>query len=227
LQEELILAVAATGKPVTVVLVGGSAIGMSRWIDAVDAVVDVWYPGEQGGHAVTDVLFGDYNPAGRLPVTFAMTEGQLPLSYNHTPTGRGDDYLDLTGMARFPFGYGLSYTTFEYSDLKFSDGTIGPNDSTTVSCTVKNTGTRTGDEVVQFYIRDVLASVGRPVIELKGFERIQLSPGESRRVSFPLGPDQLTMLNDKMQWVVEPGDFRVMIGASSKDIRLRGVLNVK
>lgn len=227
LQEELILAVAATGKPVTVVLVGGSAIGMSRWIDAVDAVVDVWYPGEQGGHAVTDVLFGDYNPAGRLPVTFAMTEGQLPLSYNHTPTGRGDDYLDLTGMPLFPFGYGLSYTTFEYSELTFSDGTIGPKESTTVTCTVKNTGTRTGDEVVQLYIRDVLASVGRPVIELKGFERIQLSPGESRRVSFPLGPDQLKMLNDKMQWVVEPGDFRVMIGASSKDIRLRGLLSVK
>ncbi len=227
LQEDLIAAVAATGKPVIVVLVGGSAIGMSRWIDEVDAVVDVWYPGEQGGHAVADVLFGDYNPAGRLPVTFAMSEGQLPLSYNHTPTGRGDDYLDLTGMPLFPFGYGLSYTTFEYSDLKIADSTIAPDRSTRVTCTVKNTGTRTGDEVVQLYVRDVLASLGQPVIALKGFERIQLAPGESREVSFVLGPDQLKMLDAKLRWVVEPGDFRIMIGASSKDIRLRGILTVK
>jgi beta-glucosidase len=227
LQEELIAAVAATGKPVVVVLVGGSAIAMSRWIDSVDAVLDVWYPGEQGGHAVADVLFGDYNPAGRLPVTFAMSEGQLPLSYNHTPTGRGDDYLDLTGMPLFPFGYGLSYTTFEYSDLRIADATIAPNGSTRVSCTVKNTGTRTGDEVVQFYVRDVVASLGRPVMALAGFERLQLSPGESQTVSFNVGTDQLKMLDAKMQWVVEPGEFRLMIGASSKDIRLRGILTVK
>lgn len=227
LQEDLIAAVAATGKPVVVVLVGGSAIGMSRWIDAVDAVLDVWYPGEQGGHAVADVLFGDYNPAGRLPVTFAMSEGQLPLSYDHTPTGRGDDYLDLTGMPLFPFGYGLSYTTFEYSDLKIADGTIAPDGSTRVTCTVTNTGTRTGDEVVQLYVRDVVASLARPVMALEGFERIQLSPGESRTVSFTVGTDQLRMLDAKLQWVVEPGEFRLMIGASSKDIRLRGILTVK
>ena len=227
MQEDLITAVAATGKPVIVVLVGGSAIGMSRWIDTVDAVIDAWYPGEQGGHAVADVLFGDYNPAGRLPITFAMSEGQLPLSYNHTPTGRGDDYLDLTGMPLFPFGYGLSYTTFTYAGLRISPDTAGPRDTFTVSCTVTNSGTRTGDEVVQLYIRDVLASVARPVMELKGFERVQLSPGESRHVSFTLGPDQLRMLNEQMQWVVEPGEFRIMIGGSSKDIALRGTLTVK
>lgn len=162
-QEDLITAVAATGKPV-VVLIGGSAIGMSRWIDKADAVIDAWYPGEQGGHAVTDVLFGDYNPAVRLPITFAMSEGQLPLSYNHKPTGRGDDYLDLTGMALFPFGYGLSYTTFSYANLKVSTPTMSPTGTTRVTCTVTNTGTRTGDEVVQLYIRDVLGSLARPVI---------------------------------------------------------------
>jgi beta-glucosidase len=226
-QKELIRRVAATGTPVVVVLVGGSAITMSSWIDKVDAVLDVWYPGEQGGNAVADVLFGGYNPAGRLPVTFAMSDGQLPLSYNHKPTGRGDDYLDLTGMALFPFGYGLSYSTFEYSDLTFNRTEIGANETAIVRCMIRNTSNRRGDEVAQLYIRDVVASLARPVIELEGFQRVSLSPGESKTLTFTLGPEQLKMLNDKMQWVVEPGDFRVMIGASSKDIRLRGFLRVK
>jgi beta-glucosidase len=225
-QERLIRSVAGSGKPVVVVLVGGSAITMSSWIDEVDAVVDVWYPGEQGGHAVADVLFGDYNPAGRLPVTFAMSDGQLPLSYNHKPTGRGDDYLDLTGMALFPFGYGLSYSTFEYSNLVFDRAEMSASDTAMIRCTVKNVGGRRGDEVVQLYIRDVIASLARPVIELKGFQRVSLAPGESKTLTFALGPDQLKMLNEKMQWIVEPGDFRVMIGSSSKDIRLRGILKV-
>jgi beta-glucosidase len=225
-QEELIRRVAATGTPTVVVLVGGSAITMSNWIDTVDAVVDVWYPGEQGGPAVADVLFGDYNPSGRLPITFAMSDGQLPLSYNHKPTGRGDDYLDLTGMALFPFGYGLSYTTFDYSNLTLDTNTIAPAGTATIRCTVTNTGGRGGEEVVQLYIRDVVASLARPVIELKGFQRVSLLPGESRTLAFTLGPDELKMLNDKMEWIVEPGDFRIMIGASSKDIRLRGTLTV-
>jgi len=227
LQEELINDVAATGTPVVVVLIGGSAIGMSRWIGNVDAVIDAWYPGEQGGHAVADVLVGNVSPAGRLPVTFAMSEGQLPLSYNHKPTGRGDDYLDETGMPLFPFGYGLSYTTFEYSDLHILGEPISPTMSAAVTCAVTNTGTRAGDEVVQLYIRDELASLARPVIELKGFQRIQLQPGETRTVTFSLGWDQLKMLDEKMRWVVEPGTFRIMVGASSKDIRLRGFLSVK
>ncbi|TAK11702.1 MAG: beta-glucosidase, partial [Acidobacteria bacterium] len=226
-QEELIRRVAATGTPVVVVLVGGSAVTMSNWIDRVDAVLDVWYPGEQGGHAVADVLFGEYNPSGRLPITFAMSDGQLPLSYNHKPTGRGDDYLDLTGMALFPFGYGLSYTTFEYSDLAIEPVEIGAADTATVRCTVRNTGDRSGEEVAQLYIRDVIASLARPVIELKGFQRVSLLPGESRTLSFTLGRDQLKMLDEKMQWIVEPGEFRVMIGSSSKDIRLRGTLTLR
>ena len=155
-QEELIGAVAATGKPVVVLLVGGSAITMNNWIDKVPAIVDVWYPGEEGGHAVADVLFGDYNPAGRLPITFPVHEAQLPLVYNHKPTGRGDDYNNLSGLPLFPFGYGLSYTTFEYSDIKLSRNNINKADSTTVSFTIKNTGKRDGDEVAQLYFLDLL-----------------------------------------------------------------------
>jgi beta-glucosidase len=226
-QEDLILAVAATGTPVVVVIVGGSAITMLRWIDRVGAIVDAWYPGEQGGHAVADVLFGSANPAGRLPITFPMGEGQLPLFYNHKPTGRGDDYLDLTGQPLFPFGFGLSYTTFSYSGLRIEPAVIGPGGTATVRCTIRNTGARVGDEVVQFYLRDELASAARPVTELAGFTRVRLEPGQSVDVAFEVGPDRLRMLDERMRWVVEPGAFRVMVGASSKDIRLRGQLMVR
>jgi beta-glucosidase len=226
-QEELIERVAATGKPVVVVLVGGSAITMSRWIDRADGVIDVWYAGEEGGHAVADVLFGDANPAGRIPITFPMSEGQLPLVYNHKPTGRGDDYLDLTGQPLFPFGFGLSYTTFEYSDLTVSPAEITASGSATVRCKVKNTGTLAGDEVVQLYIRDVLATVARPVMMLEGFSRIRLAPGEEREVAFTLSRAELQMLDAGMHWVVEPGSFRVLVGSSSRDIRLRGELVVR
>ena len=225
-QEELINRIAATGKPVVVVLVGGSAITMSGWLDHVPAVLDVWYPGEQGGGAVADVLFGDCNPAGRLPVTFPLAEGQLPLVYNHKPTGRGDDYGDLTGQPLFPFGFGLSYTSFEYSDLSFDRPRISPDDSTVVRFKIKNTGALEGDEVAQLYIRDEIASVARPVTELKGFERIHLKPGESKEASFTISPEELSMLDSDLRTVVEPGDFRIMIGSSSKDIRLRGILTV-
>ena len=226
-QEELIQRVAATGTPVVVVLIGGSAITMSPWMDRVAAILDAWYPGEQGGHAVADVLFGDANPAGRLPLTFPMAEGQLPLSYNHKPTGRGDDYVDLTGMPLFPFGFGLSYTTFEYANLRIEPAAIDANGTAMVRCTVRNTGARAGDEVVQLYVRDLLASVARPILELKGFQRVSLDRGAVREISFRLGPEELRMLDREHRWVVEPGTFRVLIGASSKDIRLRGELIVK
>jgi beta-glucosidase len=225
-QPELIDAVVATGKPVVVVLIGGSAITMP-WLSKIGAVIDAWYPGEAGGEAVADVLFGDANPAGRLPITFPVSEGQLPLSYNHKPTGRGDDYVDLTGMALFPFGFGLSYSSFEYSDLVVDPETgIAPNAKATIRCTIKNTSSREGDEVVQLYVRDVVATVARPVMELKGFQRIHLKAGEQRTVTFTLGPDELSMLDVNLRRVVEPGVFRIMIGSSSKDIRLRGQLNV-
>ena len=226
-QPALIEAVAATGKPTVVVLIGGSAITMP-WLERVAAVIDAWYPGEAGGEGVADVLFGAYNPAGRLPLTFPVFEGQLPLYYNHKPTGRGDDYVDLTGMALFPFGFGLSYSSFEYSNLRISAPEMSATGSSTVTFTVKNTSQRAGDEVAQLYIRDVLASIARPVMELKAFTRLaNLRPGEQRDVSFTLGPNELRMLTEDMKWVVEPGVFRIMVGASSKDIRLRGQVTVK
>ena len=227
LQEQLISAVAATGTPVVVVLVGGSAITMSPWLERVDAVLMAWYPGEQGGHAVADVLLGDANPAGRLPVTFPIAEGQLPLRYNHKPTGRGDDYLDLTGQPLFPFGYGLSYTEFEYSNLRIEPAQIAPGGSARIRLRLRNTGGRAGDEVVQLYVRDEVASVAQPVIALKAFRRVRLEAGGTADVEFTLGPVELQMLDRELRPVVEPGDFRVMVGASSRDIRLRGVLTVR
>ncbi|TDO04707.1 glycoside hydrolase family 3 C-terminal domain-containing protein [Sunxiuqinia elliptica] len=225
-QEELIQRVAATGKPVVVVLVGGSAITMNNWLDQVDAVLDVWYPGDAGGDAVADVLFGDYNPAGRLPITFPVHEAQLPLYYNHKPTGRGDDYNNLTGKPLFPFGYGLSYTNFSYGDLVIDSPTIQAGESTFVRFKLTNVGDYDGDEVVQLYLKDLYASVVRPVIELKGFQRVHLKKGETKELIFEITPDLLTMLDEQMEWGIEPGDFKVMIGASSNDIRTRGVLTV-
>jgi beta-glucosidase len=226
-QEEMINRVAETGKPVIVILVGGSAIIMSNWMNNVNGIIDVWYPGEEGGNAVADVLFGDYNPAGRLPITFPIAEGQLPLVYNHKPTGRNDDYGDLTGQPLFPFGFGLSYTKFEYSGLSIDKPSFGKTDSTVVRFKLKNRGPVDGEEVVQLYIRDMLSSLARPLKELKGFQRIYLRAGEEKEVSFNITPDLLKMLNEQMEWVVEPGEFRIMIGASSKDIRLRSILNVR
>lgn len=226
-QEELIRRVAAAGKPTIVVLIGGSAVTMSRWIDDVGAVLHAWYPGQEGGDAIGEVLFGEYNPAGRLPITFPIAEGQLPLVYSHKPTGRGDDYVDLTGQPLFPFGFGLSYTTFEYSALSIEPRGLPADGSVTIKFKVRNTGTRAGDEVPQVYVRDVLASVARPVMELKGFTRVALRPGDEKEVAFTLGQQDLRMLDANMRWVVEPGVFRVMVGASSKDIRLRGELEVR
>jgi beta-glucosidase len=216
-QVQLIRAVAATGTPTTVVIVGGSAVTMSNWLDDVDAVLFAWYPGEEGGNAVADVIFGDVSPSGRLPITFPLEEGQLPLTYDHKPTGRGDDYLDLTGHPLFPFGHGLSYTQFRYDSLSVTTDTAQLH----VRLRVTNTGTRAGSEVVQLYLRDVLTSVTQPLIALKGFTRVHLTAGESREVRFTLTREHLQMLNEEMQWVVEPGTFRVMVGASSRDIRLR------
>lgn len=227
LQEDLIRAVAATGKPVIVLLVGGSAITMNSWIDAVASVVMVWYPGEAGGAAIADMLCGDVNPSGKLPISFPVSEAQLPWVYYHKPTGRGDDYNNLTGMPLFPFGFGLSYTQFTYKDLKMGKTKIGKNDFLRVSLTVSNTGTVSGEEVVQLYLRDELASVARPLKELKSFQRVQLKPGESKQVEFTITPEMLTMFDVNMKQVIEPGAFRVMIGSSSVDIRLREIFYVE
>lgn len=226
-QEELIKQVAATGTPTIVILVGGSAITMENWQHEVDAILDVWYPGDEGGNAIAETLYGNYNPAGRLPVTFPIHESQLPLYYNHKPTGRGDDYLNLTGKPLYPFGFGLSYTHFEYSDLQFDKDTITTSESSLVTLKVTNTGPYDGDEVVQLYIKDEYASVARPIMELKGFQRIHLKRGETKEVSFEITPNLLSMLDKNLKWVVEPGDFRIMIGSSSLNIKLRSILKVK
>ncbi len=225
-QEELIHRVAATGTPTVVVLVNGSAVTMRNWADQAGAILEPWYSGEEGGNAVADVLFGDYNPGGRLPVTFPQFVGQVPLYYDHKPTGRGDDYSDMSGSPAYPFGFGLSYTTFEYSNLRLDPSTIRTNGSVRVSVDVRNTGQRRGDEVVQLYIHDVVASVARPVKELKAFTRISLEPREVKTVSFNLGRVQLSFLDQKLRPTVEPGKVEIMIGSSSEDIRAKADLEV-
>ncbi len=210
-----------------VVLVGGSAITMSDWMDKVDGIMTVWYPGEEGGNAVANLLFGKYSPSGRTPITWPLDEAQLPFVYNHKPTGRGDDYNNLSGQPLFPFGFGLSYTSFEYSGLSIDKKEISASDSFTATFKIKNTGKCDGDEVIQLYIRDVLASVSQPIIALKDFRRVHLKAGEEQSLSFIITPKMLSLLNGDLKRVVEPGDFRILIGASSKDIRLREIITVK
>ena len=226
-QEQLIQRVAATGTPTVVVIVGGSAVTMGNWMDKVSSIVDVWYPGEEGGHAVAAVLSGAYNPGGKLPITFPVSEAQLPLVYNHKPTGRGDDYENLTGLPLFPFGYGLSYTSFEYSNLIIEKPIAKKGDPINISFVVTNTGKLVGDEVAQLYLRDQIASVARPVQALKGFERIHLAAGASKTIKLTLLPEDFEMLNEKMETVIEPGDFTIMIGSSSRDIRLKKTVTLQ
>ncbi|HEX4469293.1 MAG TPA: glycoside hydrolase family 3 C-terminal domain-containing protein, partial [Gemmatimonadaceae bacterium] len=226
-QEDMIQRVASLGKPVIVVLVGGSAITMSHWIDKVGAVVMAWYPGAEGGHAMADVLLGDENPAGRLPITFPFAEGQLPLRYNHKPTGRGDDYADLVGEPAFPFGYGLSYTHFEYSELQIEPAVVGPADRAHISFRIRNDGDRPGDDVPQLYVRPVVTPVAQPVLALKAFGRVHLAPGEERRVTLTLRASELRVLDERLGWVLSPGTTMILVGASSNDIRLRGQLRTR
>ena len=226
-QEEMLEQIAATGKPVIVILSGGSAITMNNWLSKVSAVIDAWYPGEEGGNAVAAVLFGDYNPSGKLPITFPLNEGQLPLVYNHQPTGRGDDYNNSSGLPLFPFGFGLSYTTFDFSDFKMDKSAFEKTDSTTLHVNIKNTGTKDGDEVVQLYIKDMLASVARPVMELKGFNRVHLKASETKNISFKITPQLLSMWHADGKEIIESGDFQVMVGTSSREIKLKGMILVK
>ena len=225
-QSELVQAIHATGKPYVVVLMNGRPL-MINWIaENSPAILETWFAGTQGGHAIADVLFGDVNPGGKLPVTFPRAVGQIPLYYNHFNTGRPPDannkytsrYLDVPWTPLFPFGFGLSYTQFKITNLQLSAPRIPANGKLTVSVDVENVGKRAGDEVVQLYIRDVVASVTRPVKELKAFERVTLAAGEKKRVEFTLGPEQLGFYNRQMRFVVEPGEFKVMVGPNSQDL---------
>ena len=226
-QEELIKQVTATGKPVVVVLIAGSPVTMRSWVDHVPAILDAWYPGQEGGTAIADVLFGDVNPGGKLPMTFPLSVGQCPTYYNLEPTGRGWDYVDLSGKPQFPFGFGLSYTTFEYSNLKLTPDTIGKKQDVTVTFDVQNTGSLSGDETPQLYMHQAVSSIVRPVKELVGFKRIKLEPGQKTTVTLTLKPDQFAIWNAKMKREIEKGRFDFMVGSSSADIRLSGSVTVK
>ncbi|MCW5982120.1 MAG: glycoside hydrolase family 3 C-terminal domain-containing protein [Bryobacteraceae bacterium] len=232
-QEELVRAIQATGKPTVVVLINGRALSI-RWIaEHVPAVVEAWLPGEKGGLAVADVLFGDYNPSGRLPVTVPRHSGQLPVYYNSKPSkeywikeGWGRRYADMSPWPLWDFGHGLGYTKFEYANLRITPAAIGSAGEVEVKADVRNAGDREGQEVVQLYIHDPVATVVRPIKELKGFEKISLKPGESKTVAFKLGPEELSFLNERLDRVVEPGAFQAMVGSSSSDIRLTGSFEV-
>ncbi|MDT5271852.1 MAG: beta-glucosidase [Acidobacteriota bacterium] len=217
-QNDLVRAVLETGKPVVAVLINSGPLSINYVAEKVPAILEGFYLGEETGTGVADVLFGDYNPSGKLPVSFPRSVGQLPIYYNHKPTARRG-YLYTNKEPLFPFGYGLSYTTFAYSDLKVSPQQIGPAGSASVSVIVTNTGRRAGEEVVQLYITDLVSTVTRPVIELKDFKRVSLAPGESKTVTFTLAPDKLSFLDLDMRRTVEPGWFDIMVGTSSVNHR--------
>ena len=222
-QEELLEAVVATGTPVVLVLMNGRPLVLEWAAEHVPTIVEDWFLGVESGNATAEVLFGEVNPSGRLPVTFPRAVGQIPIYYNHRNTGRPfaaenkstSMYIDVPVTPRYPFGYGLSYTTFAYRDLKLSATRIGPTDSLRVTVTVSNTGTREGTEVVQLYVRDEVGSVARPVRELKGFRRLTLKPGESRPVELRLAPRDLAFYGLDMRSAVEAGTFRVFVGPNS------------
>ena len=234
-QLQLLQAIQATGKPVVLILINGRPLSINWANKFVPAILEAWYPGSKGGTALADILFGDYNPGGKLTVTFPKSVGQIPFNFPCKPSSQidGGKNPGLNGnMSRingalYPFGYGLSYTTFEYSDLDITPRVITPNESATVRLKVTNTGKRAGDEVVQLYIRDVLSSITTYEKNLAGFQRIHLEPGETQELSFTIDRKHLELLDADMKWVVEPGDFVLMAGASSEDIRLNGTLTVE
>lgn len=229
-QQQLLEAIHKTNKPIVVLLMNGRPLAL-EWMDAnIPAIVETWTLGSQAGLAVADVLFGDYNPSGKLPITFPRTVGQLPLYYNHKNTGRPylgkheepltervyrSRYRDVPNTPLYPFGYGLSYSTFEYSGLTLSNASIGSDESLTATVKVKNTSNRDGEEVIQLYIQDLVASTTRPVKELKGFQKVLIKAGEEKQITFTIAKEQLSFVNEHLQTVVEPGRFQVMIGGNS------------
>jgi beta-glucosidase len=216
-QDDLVKAVLATGKPVVVFLLHGRPNSINYISENVPAILDGWYLGQETGTAVADVLFGDYNPGGKLPITVPRSTGQLPDYYYQKPTAKRE-YLASTTKPLYPFGWGLSYATFRYANLRISPETTGPQGDTRVSVDVTNTGKLRGDDVVQLYIRDEVSSVTRPLKELRGFRRITLEPGETKSVEMSLGPSELAFLNREMRRVVEPGEFKIMVGGNSEDL---------
>jgi beta-glucosidase len=229
-QEELAEAIAALNKPTVVLMSAGRPLIFNSIADKMPAILYTWWLGTEAGNAIADVVTGDYNPSAKLPMTFPRDEGQIPLYYNHFNTGRpsfGDHdliyksaYIDMPNSPRFPFGYGLSYTTYEYSDLKMSSTKITKDQKLTVSFTLKNTGKTAGEEVVQLYLKDRFGCVVRPVKELKDFAKPMLKAGDSKTITFEVDAEKLSFFNDQLEWIAEPGMFDLMIGSSSEDIRL-------
>jgi beta-glucosidase len=235
-QEELIQKIMSTGKPVVVLLMAGRPMVFNWTADHVPAILYTWWLGNQAGNAIADVLYGNYNPAAKLPITFPRIEGQIPIYYNHFNTGRPfhndtdvnytSSYIDLPNSPKFAFGHGLSYTTFEYSNLKFSKKSMTKNEQITVSFDLKNTGKYAGEEVAQLYLRQMVSQPVRPVKELKGFEKVMLQPGETKTITFTIDKEKLAFYNDQLERITEPGEFRLMIGSASDDIRLQDSFNL-
>lgn len=231
-QEELVKAVVATGKPVVVLISAGRPLVFNWTREHAPAIVYTWWLGTRAGEAIADVLFGDYNPSGKLPMTFPLSEGQIPIYYNYYNTGRPakndsdrfyrSAYTDLSLYPAYPFGYGLSYTKFEYGEIRLSAPSLTRSGSITATVMLKNTGDYEGKETVQLYIQDLFGSVVRPVKELKGFQQISLKPGESREVKFTINEKDLRFYNDKLQYLSEPGDFKLYIGTDSRNVKEAG-----
>ncbi|MCU0409431.1 MAG: glycoside hydrolase family 3 C-terminal domain-containing protein, partial [Bacteroidales bacterium] len=235
-QQALLRALVATGKPVVLVLFTGRPLILSWESENVPAILNAWFPGSEAGSAIADILFGDVNPSGKLTTTFPRNVGQLPLFYNHKNTGRPhgefeayarfrSNYLDVLNAPLYPFGYGLSYTSFSYGDISLSSAEIDMSGRISASIKVTNTGERHGSEVVQLYIRDVFSTSTRPVKELKGFSKVFLRAGESRDVTFALSAEDLKYYDHGLRFVCEPGDFEIMIGPNSGDLK-KAVLKV-
>ena len=227
LQEELIKAVLEANKRVVVVLMTGRPLVLGGTAESLPAIVEAWHGGSQAGHAIADVLFGDYNPSGKLPVAFPRHVGQMPMTYAHKNTGRPgpqpgvtwSSYTDVANDPLYPFGYGLSYTTFTYSEPRVSASEIGRDGSLQVTATITNAGPRAGVEVAQLYVRDLVGSVTRPVKELKGFQKVELQPGQSREVTFTLKAADLAFYTASGKWEAEPGAFKVFVGGNSRDVK--------
>ena len=229
-QRKLLGALLKTGKPVVLVLFAGRPMTLAWEQQHVPAILNVWFPGSEAGTAIADVLFGDVNPSGKLTTTFPQNVGQIPLYYNHKNTGRPladgqwfqkfrSNFLDVSNDPVYPFGFGLSYTSFSYSDISLSSSSFKPGEKITAFVTVTNSGNRTGKEVVQMYIRDMVGSITRPVKELKGFQKIELKAGESQKVTFTISADDLKFYNSDLKFVAEPGDFKIFIGTNSRDVK--------
>jgi beta-glucosidase len=222
-QKNLLKALKKTGKPIALVLINGRPLTLQWEHDNIDAILETWLPGMRGGEAIVDILFGDANPSGKITMTFPRNVGQIPIYYNHKSTGRpfSNDskfttkYIDMENTPLYPFGYGLSYTQFTYSGVQLSDSTLTANGSITASVTLTNSGNRAGEEIVQLYVRDLVGSITRPVKELKGFQRVELKPGESKQITFAITPELLKFYNSDLQWIAEPGEFLVFVGGDS------------